>query len=465
MASPTVNSVGITHLNVSGLPNTEGSLIDGGKWGGGYGTGASLTYSFLTGTAWHETGYGTHGEPGSRFDLTETQRSAVRLALDTIARSVNLSFTEVGDGQYTVGELRFAGTYNTTAYAHAYTPANGQVESGDVWFSDEWYAKPVSRGSFGFTTILHEIGHALGLKHPFEPGNTGQTLDSTYTHTIMSYSPVAGELTDTVTASLYPTTFMFSDLLALEKLYGAPTHVNTGNTTYTFYDNQIYWQTIVDGGGTDTVKYISSSSGAHIDLSNASFTQMGLPVEFSNGQINYDTIAFGPSTVIEHATGGGGNDTLIGNFKANKLTGNGGDDELVGADGDDNLIGGAGSDEVEGGAGNDKITWGSGDTVDGGAGTDILKLTASEDLVPLTQKILGIEQLDLRGGASSILTLNRADVLDLSPTTNNIRVLGDAGDSVDIAGPFTRGALAGGFRTYKLGSGAILTIETDVVVS
>ena len=327
----------------------------------------------------------------------------------------------------------------------------------------------MSQGSFGFTTILHEIGHALGLKHPFEPGNSGQTLPSsfdTYTHTIMSYSPIAGELTDTVTASLYPTTFMFSDLLALETLYGAPTHVNTGNTTYTFYDNQTYWQTIVDSGGTDTVRYISSFDGAYIDLSNALFTQMGRPVTFSNGESNYDTIAFGPSTVIEHAIGGGGNDTLVGNAQANKLTGNDGDDVLKGNAGNDNLSGGAGADKIDGGAGNDKIVWGAGDAVKGGSGTDTLKLTTENlNLLDLTKKVLTVEQIDMRGGTNGLLTLSKADVLELSSVTDNIRIFGDFGDAVDIAGTFSSTADPSGFRTYKLGSGAFLTIETDVAVS
>jgi hypothetical protein len=56
-------------------------------------------------------------------------------------------------------------------------------------------------------------------------------------------------------------------------------------------------------------------------------------------------------------------------------------------------------------------------------------------------------------------------VLELSSTTDNIRIFGDAGDKVDISGSFTRGAVSGAFRTYNLGGGALLTIETDVAVS
>lgn len=156
-------------------------------------------------------------------------------------------------------------------------------------------------------------------------------------------------------------------------------------------------------------------------------------------------------------TGSAGNDTLLGY---------GGKDRINGGGGADNLNGGEGSDQVKGGAGNDKITWGSGDAVDGGAGTDTLKIKSGDlSLVPLTNKVLGIEHVDLRGGASSTLTLNRADVLEMSSTTNNIRIFGDAADRVDIVGKFTPGTPVAGFTTYDLGRGALLTIETDVAVS
>ena len=55
------------------------------------------------------------------------------------------------------------------------------------------------------------------------------------------------------------------------------------------------------------------------------------------------TIANG--VVIENATGGSGNDVLIGNAAANVLTGNAGNDTLLGREGKDFLSGGAGADK------------------------------------------------------------------------------------------------------------------------
>ena len=74
--------------------------------------------------------------------------------------------------------------------------------------------------------------------------------------------------------------------------------------------------------------------------------------------------------VIENATGGSGNDVLIGNAAANVLTGNGGNDVLMGREGKDFLSGGAGA---------DKFVFGdlSKDTVrDFDSGVDTLDLSA-----------------------------------------------------------------------------------------
>jgi Ca2+-binding RTX toxin-like protein len=73
------------------------------------------------------------------------------------------------------------------------------------------------------------------------------------------------------------------------------------------------------------------------------------------------TIAGG--VVIENATGGSGDDVLLGNSSANTLTGNDGDDALLGRGGNDILRGGAGVDTITGGDGLDVATLGAGDDI------------------------------------------------------------------------------------------------------
>lgn len=85
---------------------------------------------------------------------------------------------------------------------------------------------------------------------------------------------------------------------------------------------------------------------------------------------------------IENASGGSGNDTLLGNAQANLLQGGAGNDvlsgragadRLVGMAGNDRLQGGNGADVLIGGAGADRLVGGQGDDrLDGGTGNDLL---------------------------------------------------------------------------------------------
>jgi hypothetical protein len=60
-------------------------------------------------------------------------------------------------------------------------------------------------------------------------------------------------------------------------------------------------------------------------------------------------------TVVAGATGGAGNDLVLGTAAAETLKGNGGDDCIVGGGGNDSLNGGAGTDVCIGGPGTDSF--------------------------------------------------------------------------------------------------------------
>src|SRR5215207_276727 len=167
MSTPTVNTVSTTEFTPAA--GNDGALQYGVKWGLVYGTGVTLTYSFPGGTAWFI-------DPYSEFDswspLASSEKSAVRTALAEWGSVANLTFIEVDDGKNIVGDLRFALTdVAGDEAAHAYLPWDSP-EGGDVWFKNgEWHRKAdssVKKGSYDYLTILHEVGHAIGLKHPFE---------------------------------------------------------------------------------------------------------------------------------------------------------------------------------------------------------------------------------------------------------------------------------------------------------
>ena len=104
-------------------------------------------------------------------------------------------------------------------------------------------------------------------------------------------------------------------------------------------------------------------------------------------------------------------------------------------DGNDTLIGRGGADVFHGDAGDDHIkvadlSFGS---VDGGTGSDVLHTDGKDlnlDLSFLSDKIQGIETICLYGRGDNTLTLTAENLINLSDTTNTLKVHGNAGDRV-----------------------------------
>lgn len=330
MSTPFLNSVGVT--SYTRAPGDAGSIQEGVKWGGAYGTGVTLTFSFPSGEAFHVSGY---TEFSSLYTLSSTEKAAVHDALALWGSVADITFIEVGDTKTEVGDLRFGVTdaVGKKAAAHAYLPGTDPA-AGDVWFgADGWHTKPstpVKKGSYDYLVVLHEIGHAIGLKHPFESPQKISNQYDNFAYTIMSYTATPGESGNY--ASFYPTTPMYYDLLAIQGIYGRGVH-NPGDTTYVYKSGTHYWETIDDSGGIDTIVH-QGKEKARIDLNIGGWSDLGKSIKFAYGSTN-DTVAIGPNTVIENATGGKGRDTLIGNDVANVLSGGKGKDTLIGgADGD-----------------------------------------------------------------------------------------------------------------------------------
>jgi serralysin len=121
-------------------------------------------------------------------------------------------------------------------------------------------------------------------------------------------------------------------------------------TTYAFADKR-YFQTIFDTGGNDTIVY-SGTDTCNINLNIGSFCAVGKVIQF-NGGSSRATVAIGPNTVIENATGGARNDRIVGNSANNNLKGSGGHDSLYGGAGSDTITGGSSTDKLKGNSGAD----------------------------------------------------------------------------------------------------------------
>ena len=304
-------------------------LVHGNEWGPGGGTGATITYSFLTSTPNY---YSAGSLEYNQFNaLTTSMQAATRSALAMISSSVNITFTEVTG----VGDMTFGQAYLTTGSsdpgAYAYYPDQGSY-SGDVWLNYKYTSSfaNMTSGSYGLYAMIHEIGHALGLVHTFQAFGLSQSasnVENTDKYSVMAYNWEAW-------GSLYPDTLQIYDIYALQSIYGANTTYNTGNNVYTLESGRAY--TIYDAGGTDTFSAAHLSSGVTINLGAGEFSSVGLT----------ENIAIAYGVVIENATGGSGNDIFYGNSSNNVLTGNNGNDTFYGSLGNDTINGGVGTDII-----------------------------------------------------------------------------------------------------------------------
>ncbi len=298
----------------------------------------------------------------TRFN--EMQINMTLQALASWSDVANITFVRVGaggsgDGAYSdEASILFAnhGTVSESGAAFAFLPGNRAASSnaGDVWINIGLEANQSGRVfEYGRLTMVHEIGHAIGLDHPADynagQGSPNYTQHATYyedtlQYSIMSYfseTHTGGNFTRAGQETAYPAAPMMDDIMAAQRLYGANMTTQTGDTVYGFNSTagrdwfhisnaaQGAVFCVWDAGGIDTLDFSGYAQNQIIDLRAGAFSSVG-------GLVGNVGIAVGAT--IERAIGGSGNDTLVGNAAANTFRGNGGNDVINGGDGVDSAL-------------------------------------------------------------------------------------------------------------------------------
>lgn len=398
-------------------------LLSGAKWQG------PVSYSFPQ----VASAYAYKGEVDTEFyTASRLQKDAASFAIDKDFgasandgfsiegfTAVEVTLTTANDANIRVAQSALPPT------AWAYLPGT-DTEAGDVWLGAYAQINYPKAGDYGWHTVLHEMGHSMGLKHGHEALNGFDALPTEYDSletTIMTYRSYEGSGTTGYSYENWgaPQTFMMADIAALQEMYGADFDTNSSDTVYSWTQGEgstyvdgakaiyaggdVIFATIWDGGGNDTYDLSKFKSRLEIDLAPGSSSTFATAQLSNLGQGHtasgniYNALQYQDDdrSLIENAIGGKNSDRINGNIADNGLTGGAGNDVLLGLDGNDALTGGRGNDNLQGGSGDDILL--------GGRGADTFVFNASD----AGQDTI----LDFKGAEDSIRILPGSSDLDV----------------------------------------------------
>lgn len=369
-----LNHTGTYQLAVNSYSNTQlvDPVIGNYRWmdhsGDTRGTGTTIYYDFATNNLGSSTttatnpAYGWHNIQG----FNGSDQAKIEGWLSEFEAVANINFVRADANHPATMHFMLGNAVDgSTGTAWLYAKQGGyQFNAGDyatdkelgrvdlLIDTDTWSIDGISSSS-AYSTFMHEMGHALGLKHP---GNYfGESItrveNAAYDNTawsLLSYNDNWQQGWQTEGKALKPL-----DIAALQTLYGKSASYLPSDTVWQFNDsNAEYASTIYDTGGIDTLDASGQSIGAIINLQPGSLSSIGgitIPADKVDiasqyieagvfGDKAYNNVGISLDSIIENAKGGSGDDYIVGNSLSNVITGNHGNDHIDGGLGLDTAV-------------------------------------------------------------------------------------------------------------------------------
>lgn len=334
-----------------------------------------------------------------------SQIESTRSTLAYIQTLIDVRFVESTTAAR-ANTLTFASNDQSSSAGYAIYP-DDSLRGSDVFIDNSARYSTFTPGTYGALLLIHEIGHAIGLKHPFDEKDAdGDVDDPPYLQgtedstewTVMTYN----DLTDH-----YQLAFRPLDIAALQYLYGPATNQRTGNDTYrpSMTEGTFVW----DGAGTDTIDLVTATAGVTAYLTPGYWSYVGQKAERITAPGQF-TVNFGSQ--IENLSGSRFADLLYGNSLDNVFITNGGNDTV---------IGGLGIDTIQFSATRANYTI----VASAAGGLKISTLSASEEVL-----LLGVEKLVFADTTSDLSRFTASSLNDLLVASEASETI-DGGAGVD----------------------------------
>ena len=272
-----------------------------------------------------------NGNGGSGFvALNSVQQDAIRQVFAVAAQQAGVRFKEA---EAASAQIRIGVNQQTQTKGYSFSPDPSQAAlAGDIWLDVETVAN-LKPGSEGFWVVLHELGHALGLRHPAVQGSsTSDQAVISADRNDMSFS-VMSELLPL--SGMYPQSFSLDDVLALQTLYGSPPSTLSNQVFKVGLRDDAGILTLVDSGGYDIIDASASSVGVTIYLDQGTLSSVG---RNRDDFAAFENIAIAYGSIIEAVIGSPYDDLLTGTSRNDRFVPGEGNDRVNGEGGLDWVV-------------------------------------------------------------------------------------------------------------------------------